>query len=186
MEEILASIRRIIADDQPLPLTPRTTAAPETPASAHHAEPAPAPVEPPPPRPAAPQGLAPEFRSSMSAFEAPSAVEASRPAELQPEPPRMIAEPPRAIEPPAAFEPVAAEPMEDREPPLVSAATDASVATAFQALAATRLMPTGEALNEIVRDMLRPMLKGWLDDNLPVLVERLVRAEIERVARGGR
>lgn len=41
-------------------------------------------------------------------------------------------------------------------------------------------------LNEIVRDMLRPMLKGWLDDNLPVLVERLVRAEIERVARGGR
>lgn len=181
MEEILASIRRIIADDQPLPLTPRATAAPETPAPARYAEPAPAAVE-----PAAPQRLAAEFRSSMSAFEAPRPVEAPRVAELQPEPPRMIAEPPRAIEPPAAFEPVAAAPEEDHEPPLVSAATDASVATAFQALAATRLMPTGEALNEIVRDMLRPMLKGWLDDNLPVLVERLVRAEIERVARGGR
>jgi cell pole-organizing protein PopZ len=36
------------------------------------------------------------------------------------------------------------------------------------------------------REMLRPMLKQWLDDNLPVMVERLVRAEIERVARGGR
>jgi cell pole-organizing protein PopZ len=35
-----------------------------------------------------------------------------------------------------------------------------------------------------VREMLRPMLKGWLDDNLPGLVERLVRAEIERVSRG--
>jgi hypothetical protein len=32
--------------------------------------------------------------------------------------------------------------------------------------------------------MLRPMLKSWLDDNLPSLVERLVRAEIERVSRG--
>ena len=34
-----------------------------------------------------------------------------------------------------------------------------------------------------MKDMLRPMLKAWLDDNLPPLVERLVRAEIERVAR---
>jgi cell pole-organizing protein PopZ len=32
--------------------------------------------------------------------------------------------------------------------------------------------------------MLRPMLKSWLDDNLPTLVERIVKAEIERVARG--
>ena len=36
----------------------------------------------------------------------------------------------------------------------------------------------------IVQDMLRPMLKSWLDENLPVVVERLVRAEIERVSRG--
>ena len=35
-------------------------------------------------------------------------------------------------------------------------------------------------------EMLRPMLKHWIDDNLPGLVERLVRAEIERVSRGGR
>ena len=34
--------------------------------------------------------------------------------------------------------------------------------------------------------MIRPLLKTWLDENLPSMVERLVRAEIERVARGGR
>ena len=37
---------------------------------------------------------------------------------------------------------------------------------------------------DLVKEMLRPMLKAWLDDNLPTLVERLVRAEIERVSRG--
>jgi uncharacterized protein len=41
-------------------------------------------------------------------------------------------------------------------------------------------------LQKYAQEMLRPMLKQWLDDNLPVIVERLVRAEIERVARGGR
>ena len=39
-------------------------------------------------------------------------------------------------------------------------------------------------IRAIAQDMLRPMLKGWLDDNLPNLVERLVRDEIERVSRG--
>jgi cell pole-organizing protein PopZ len=34
--------------------------------------------------------------------------------------------------------------------------------------------------------MLKSLLKQWLDDNLPALVERLVREEIERVARRGR
>src|SRR6266487_2021693 len=36
---------------------------------------------------------------------------------------------------------------------------------------------------ELVSELLRPMLKAWLDDNLPAIVERLVRAEIERVSR---
>jgi cell pole-organizing protein PopZ len=43
-----------------------------------------------------------------------------------------------------------------------------------------------DLLRRYAQEMLRPMLKQWLDDNLPVLVERLVRAEIERVARGRR
>jgi len=40
------------------------------------------------------------------------------------------------------------------------------------------------SIEDLVQDMLRPMLKDWLEDNLPSLVERLVRAEIERVSRG--
>ena len=43
-----------------------------------------------------------------------------------------------------------------------------------------------QALEDMTRDMLRGMLRQWLDDNLPSMVERLVREEIERVARTGR
>ena len=46
------------------------------------------------------------------------------------------------------------------------------------------LLQNARTLEDLVRDMLRPMLKSWLDDNLPSVVERLVRAEIERVSRG--
>jgi uncharacterized protein len=48
------------------------------------------------------------------------------------------------------------------------------------------LTNNARTLDDVVQDMLRPMVKAWLDDNLPNIVERLVRAEIERVARGGR
>jgi cell pole-organizing protein PopZ len=68
---------------------------------------------------------------------------------------------------------------------LFSAETDKSVASAFNRLAASRLMENDDALRGIVREMLRPLLKSWLDDNLPTMVERMVRAEIERVGRGG-
>ena len=70
--------------------------------------------------------------------------------------------------------------------PLVSPATDQAVSAAFNALVASRFLPPDETLADMVREILRPMLKAWLDDNLPIMVERLVRAEIERVARGGR
>jgi cell pole-organizing protein PopZ len=67
---------------------------------------------------------------------------------------------------------------------LVSSATSAAVDSAFNALAQTVLVQNARTLEDLVREMLRPMLKVWLDDNLPGLVERLVRAEIERVSRG--
>ena len=69
---------------------------------------------------------------------------------------------------------------------LFSAATDNAVTAAFKTLAATRLADNADELLDIARDMIRPLLKTWIDDNLPSMVERLVRAEIERVARGGR
>ncbi|MGH6813566.1 MAG: PopZ family protein [Methylocella sp.] len=66
----------------------------------------------------------------------------------------------------------------------VSTATDGSVRAAFNALLASRFVQHSDAVIALTREMLRPMLKTWLDDNLPVIVERLVCAEIERVARG--
>jgi cell pole-organizing protein PopZ len=46
------------------------------------------------------------------------------------------------------------------------------------------LVQNARTLEDLVKEMLQPLLKSWLDDNLPGLVERLVRAEIERVSRG--
>jgi cell pole-organizing protein PopZ len=77
-----------------------------------------------------------------------------------------------------------------REPPplihrgLISNETIAAVDRAFNTLTHTIIGPNARTLEDLVKEMLRPMLKSWLDDNLPSLVERIVRAEIERVSRG--
>lgn len=68
--------------------------------------------------------------------------------------------------------------------PLLSAATSHAVDAAFNTLAHTVLSQNARTLEDLVQEMMRPMLKAWLDDNLPSLVERVVRAEIERVSRG--
>jgi uncharacterized protein len=71
---------------------------------------------------------------------------------------------------------------------LVSPQTAYSAQSSFQNLADTIMArATGDrSLEDMTRELLRGMLKTWLDDNLPELVERLVREEIERVARRGR
>ena len=73
---------------------------------------------------------------------------------------------------------------EDSEPPLLSSAATAAVNSAFGALAHTVLIQNAKTLEDLVKEMLRPLLKTWLDDNLPGVVDRIVRAEIERVSRG--
>lgn len=100
---------------------------------------------------------------------------------LRPSPPEWVIAPQPVQTPAQAADESAAEAL-----PLVSPATDASVSSSFNALIASQFLQSGEGLKDMVREMIRPMLKAWLDDNLPVLVERLVRAEIERVARGSR
>jgi len=67
---------------------------------------------------------------------------------------------------------------------LISNETIAAVDSAFNTLAHTIIGQNARTLEDLVKEMLRPMLKSWLDDNLPGLVERIVRAEIERVSRG--
>ncbi|MGH6830217.1 MAG: PopZ family protein [Methylocella sp.] len=76
----------------------------------------------------------------------------------------------------------------DDEPGMISAETQAAADNAFNKLAHSLLnRPMGnQSIEDMTRELLRGMLKHWLDGNLPGLVERLVREEIERVARRGR
>lgn len=69
---------------------------------------------------------------------------------------------------------------------LLSMQAGAQVARSFEELTAAVDGQQRRSLDEIAQEMLRPMLQDWLDDNLPTLVERLVREEIERIARGPR
>jgi hypothetical protein len=117
--------------------------------------------------------------------------------EERPEPVGIKAEPYRQSrtvpepepEPEPEFEPESQSNYMQAQPqveprPLLSQTTIAAVDSAFNTLAHTVLSQNARTLEDLVREMLRPMLKTWLDDNLPGLVERIVRAEIERVARG--
>ncbi len=69
-------------------------------------------------------------------------------------------------------------------PALISEHTGRQVAAAFGELSEALAARNRKSLDEMAEEMLRPMLQDWLDNNLPTLVERLVREEIERVARG--
>jgi uncharacterized protein len=219
MEEILASIRRIIADDDAskavkapevaAPKTPPAAAVPARPAPPPSMPPAPPPpavansqdeidamladldtpvkVAPAPPKPAAapspsdvldlteqmaaPPGPTPAFRTIDAASDV---VFTDRPPDPPPEPAgRTVDEARRQFTQSAA---------PDRA--LISNTTMAAMDNAFNSLANTVLGNNARTLEDLVKEMLRPMLKSWLDDNLPGLVDRIVRAEIERVSRG--
>ena len=83
----------------------------------------------------------------------------------------------------ATDENAAAELRRGSEAGLLSREATAAVDTAFNTLAQT-VKKHELTLEDVVRETLRPMLKSWLDESLPSLVERMVRSEIERVARG--
>ena len=67
---------------------------------------------------------------------------------------------------------------------LLSRDATAAIGSAFNTLTET-VKQHQPSLEDVVRETLRPMLKAWLDENLPRVVERMVQAEIERVTRGG-
>jgi cell pole-organizing protein PopZ len=69
-------------------------------------------------------------------------------------------------------------------PAILSEHTGRQVAAAFGELSDAFASRSKKSFDEMAEEMLRPMLQDWLDNNLPTLVERLVREEIERVARG--
>ena len=68
--------------------------------------------------------------------------------------------------------------------PEAAAATTAAVGHLIRAVAQERTSTVsrgGVSIEDVVREEIRPLLKEWLDQHLPPLVERLVRVEIERV-----
>ncbi|MBL8581465.1 MAG: DUF2497 domain-containing protein [Rhizobiaceae bacterium] len=67
---------------------------------------------------------------------------------------------------------------------IISERTGRQVAAAFGELSDAFAASRRRSFDEIAEEMMRPMLQDWLDNNLPTMVERLVREEIERIARG--
>jgi cell pole-organizing protein PopZ len=98
--------------------------------------------------------------------------------------PKALRHSPPVPEPPAAADETQRSLAQGIERGLLSSEASAAVDSAFNTLAHTVLLQNSRTLEDMVREMLRPLLKSWLDDNLPSMVERIVRAEIERVSRG--
>jgi cell pole-organizing protein PopZ len=69
---------------------------------------------------------------------------------------------------------------------LLSPRTETQVSASFDDLAKAMIEGNARQLDQVVEELLRPMLKTWLEGNLPQMVERLVREEIDRVSRGRR
>ncbi|MDE2380224.1 DUF2497 domain-containing protein [Bradyrhizobium sp.] len=241
MEEILASIRRIIADDEakPPPAEKAAEAAkPEKPAAAPAAKPAvtndippskiapakpvaekaaPSPAAKPPA--AAPSNSQDDIDALLAGLDDATSAPEVRAPEPEPEPEPDVLEltdemavematpaPPqpsfRKVEPKDDLEFAEAPPPPRAAPrpsfdttdwdapplppqqPILAHSTVSAVESAFNTLAHTVLSNNARTLEDLVKEMLRPMLKSWLDDNLPGLVERIVKAEIERVSRG--
>jgi len=65
---------------------------------------------------------------------------------------------------------------------LISREVNNAVHAAFNALAQTVLVNNSRTLEDLLREMLQPILKVWLDENLPGMVERMVRVEIEQIS----
>ncbi len=149
MEDILASIRRILSEDETV-----TNAAPAEPAT---------------------QDDVLELDESMIVQEEPA------PAEVEPPPAPEIA--PVMVTPPPPPAPQA-ESAPGLMAPEAAAAAASSVGELVRSLTVERTMQVrggGLTIEDIVREEIRPLLKAWLDQHLPPVVERLVRSEIERV-----
>ena len=211
MEEILASIRRIISeDDAPAETAAAPASAPESEGeavaeSAAAAEAGPAAAEAGPaaaesspalmdetPAMEEPAASEEDVLELTDTYEAPAAesigdLDVSAAADVDPFPVEAVSE--------SAFAPEPEHPADTtshgRYDTLVGDSAAASAASAFAGLASSLKksepmepsLPSGPTLDELARALLRPMLKEWLDANLPGIVEREVRKEVERIAR---
>lgn len=180
MEEILASIRRIISEDDAPAAEPAAAAAPA---------PAPVPEElAPAPAPASFDDPDDDVLELTQKVEAPEPFDLDGPAHpflddiipsSEPEPPP----PPKPVRAAPAPVPPATASLLD-EDALLSQATSAAASSHFGALSQTIFMPgEGRTLEDVVKELLRPLLKDWLDTHLTTIVESRVQAEVERISR---
>jgi len=164
MEEILASIRRIISEDDAPGGEAETVSALEA-ETVVAATPAPRPE---------PEEPAEDVLELTERVEPPkeSVGDIDAYAKSEPEP---VARPN-----PAKLEAVSVE----EEDSLVSAPSALAAASAFSQLSAAIAMPAaGRTLEDLVGELLKPLLKDWLDQNLAQVVEAKVAQEVERIAR---
>lgn len=172
IEEILASIRQIISDDDEG--APAASAEPEPVVK-------PQPAPPPPPPPPAPKEDILELKDPL------------------PEPARPVID----MEDSFADDKDDEDEFEDEDAPLVqirqevedsilSETAKSAALSGFSKLASNiplergttpHRSSDGSTLEDIVRDMLNPMLRVWLDENLPTIIEKLVQKELEKLAR---
>lgn len=177
MEDILASIKRIIADEPSTAPPPQP--APEQPAAAR-VSPVMQPRTPPP--------------AAVPSREPPPPWPARREPVPEPQPPESILEltnrmpEPRAPEPPPVHRgtevpPVqrAVERIRQAEAELPRPAARPVPRDLLPRTPAPRSAGSDVTLDALVREMLEPMLSDWIDRNLPEMVERIVQAEIRRM-----
>ncbi len=168
MEDILASIRRILNDGEAEPGAGPDLSAPQA-------------------APAAPAAL-----PADDVFLLDQTMLIEEPAPMPSDPPRssmLEADEPVPLAAPS-HDYSHLDAGEKPEEPLLAASTAAAAGASLGALVRvmgqrnTPVYRGGPTLEDMVRDEIRPLVKSWLDENLAPLVERLVRNEIERVTRG--
>ena len=199
MEEILASIRRIISEDDAPAETPQAAAPADAEPEAEDDEPAAAESSPAlmdeTPAMQEPAASEEDVLELTDTYEAPATesigdLDVSPAGDVDPFPVEAVSE--------SVFAPEPEHPMDTTGSTapagydtLVGDSAAASAASAFAGLASTLKkpepmepsIPSGPTLDELARSLLRPMLKEWLDANLPGIVEAQVRKEVERIAR---
>lgn len=218
MDEILSSIRQIIADDDGSNAARRAAPPAAPPVAPMSLRPQAAmPVEETPePLALSPSQIVSETRADHEpplSYQAilkdepvvPPAADSGEPELVDPEDVTFAPEPPpepvRPPSPPPSFTPRAASPRPatsfaqaapmpdprlsaDIAERLIEPATRAAVQHNFARLNSVTQVPPGQTIDGMMRDMLRPMLKAWLDEHLPSVVERMVEKEIARISRG--
>jgi len=182
MEEILASIRRIISEDE----APAAEAAP-----AHAPEP-----EPEPEQHHAPAEVAPSMMDETPSMEEDDVLEltdrweepapAPTPVETVGDIEAVAPRPFEAPRPEPVYEAPRAPAHEPAAETLVSSHIADAAASSFAGLAQQIMMPrNGLMLEDVVKEMMKPLLKQWLDQNLDRIVQEAVRVEVERISRRG-